>query len=100
MPAAPEPLPGARLLFSLDPGVSYLNHGTVGVTPIPVQRAHQRLRDEMESDPQRFYTRGRTERLAHAPPDLARVLGADPDRPAPVPHKTDGAAPLLHPLPP
>lgn len=98
MTAAPEPLPGARLLFSLDPGVAYLNHGTVGVTPVPVQRAHQRLRDEVESDPQRFYTRGRTERLAHARRYLAAFLGADPDGSALVQNTTHGVALVLHTL--
>src|SRR5215212_8077528 len=98
MTAVPEPLPGARLLFSLDPGVSYLNHGTVGVTPLPVQRAHQRLREEMESDPQRFYTRGQRERLVHARRYLAGFLGADPDRSALVHNTTYGVAIVLHSL--
>jgi isopenicillin-N epimerase len=94
----PEPLPGARLLFSLDPAVSYLNHGTVGVTPVPVQRAHQRLRDEMEADPQRFYTRGLADRVAHARRYLAGFIGADPDGSALVQNTTHGIAHVLHSL--
>jgi isopenicillin-N epimerase len=94
----PEPLPGARLLFSLDPAVSYLNHGTVGVTPVPVQRAHQRLREEMEADPQRFYTRGLSDRVAHARRYLAGFLGADPDGAALIQNTTHGVALVLHTL--
>jgi isopenicillin-N epimerase len=94
----PEPLPGARLLFSLDPAVAYLNHGTVGVTPVPVQRAHQRLRDEMEADPQRFYTRGLADRVAHARRYLAGFIGADPDGSALVQNTTHGIAVVLHSL--
>src|SRR2546423_10813237 len=94
----PEPLPGARLLFSLDPAVAYLNHGTVGVTPVPVQRAHQRLRDEVEANPQRFFTRGLHDRVAHARRHLAAFVGADPDGSAFVPNTTFGIATVLRTL--
>jgi len=95
---APEPLPGARLLFSLDPAVSYLNHGTLGVTPIPVQRAHQRLRDELEANPQRFFTRGLSDRIAHARTHLANFLGADPAGVTLIPNTTHGIALVLNTL--
>jgi isopenicillin-N epimerase len=95
---APEPLPGARLLFSLDPTQSYLNHGHAGVTPIPVQRAHQRLREEMEANPQRFYTRGLFDRLAHVRRHLAEFVGADPNGAALVPNTTFGVGIVLHTL--
>jgi len=95
---APEPLPGARLLFSLDPGQAYLNHGTVGVTPIPVQRAHQRLRDEMEANPQRFFTRGLADRVGHARRHLAAFVGADPEGSALVPNTTFGIGVVLRTL--
>ena len=98
MSVAPEPLPGARLLFSLDPGQAYLNHGTVGVTPVPVQRAHQRLRDEVEANPQRFFTRGLHDRVAHARRHLAAFVGADPDGSALVPNTTFGIATVLRTL--
>jgi isopenicillin-N epimerase len=94
----PEPVPGARLLFSLDPAVAYLNHGTVGVVPVPVQRTQQRLRDEMEANPQRFMTRGLTDRVAHARRYLAGFVGADPDRSALVDNATTGIAVVLNSL--
>ncbi len=95
---APEPIPGARLLFSLDPAQAYLNHGIVGVVPISVQRAQQRLRDEMEANPQRFFTRGLADRVAHARRHLAAFIGADPDGAALVPNTTTGIAVVLRTL--
>jgi isopenicillin-N epimerase len=94
----PTPLPGARLLFSLDPAVSHLNHGSFGAVPIGVQRAQQRLRDEMEANPLRFLARGLTERVAHARRHLAAFLGADPDGSALVGNTTTGVAIVLHSL--
>ncbi len=98
MPSPPEPLPGARLLFPLDAGIAYLNHGSSGVTPIAVQRAQQRLRDEAEANPQRFFTRGLYERMAHARRYLAGFCGADPDGTAMVPNTTAGISVVLHSL--
>jgi isopenicillin-N epimerase len=81
----------ARELFSLDPAVTYLNHGSFGAVPIPVQRAQQRLRDEMEANPMAFFTRGIVERLAHTRRHIAAFLGADPDGTALIPNATAGA---------
>ncbi|BCY14504.1 aminotransferase class V-fold PLP-dependent enzyme [Actinoplanes sp. L3-i22] len=75
----PPPIPGARLLFSLDPAVSYLNHGSFGALPITVQRAQQRLRDEMDLNPMRFFGVGLLDRIVHTRRHLAAFLGADPD---------------------
>jgi len=43
--------------FPLDPSVTYLNHGTVGVTPRRVSAAQQSIRDEIERQPSRFLLR-------------------------------------------
>lgn len=43
--------------WALDPGVTYLNHGTVGAPPRRVLDAQQRLRDEIERQPSRFLLR-------------------------------------------
>ena len=50
---------GRRMLehWSLDPGVTYLNHGTVGAVPRRVQAAQQSIRDEIERQPSRFMLR-------------------------------------------
>jgi isopenicillin-N epimerase len=81
--------------FSLDPSRSYLNHGGFGVTPVPVQRAQQRLRDELEADPQRFFTRGLSERIAHTRHTVAGFLGADPEGAALLTNVTAGIAVVL-----
>ena len=94
----PPPIPGGRLLFSLDASVSYLNHGSVGVLPIGVQRAQQRLRDEVEANPMRFH-QGLVERIIHTRRHLAGFLGADPDGSALVPNTTTGVATVLRTLP-
>ena len=91
----PQPIPGARLLFSLDPSVSYLNHGSFGALPIAVQRAQQRLRDEVESNPLRFYGTGLLDRIVHTRRHLAGFLGADPDGSALVPNTTSAVSLIL-----
>ncbi len=95
---APAPLPGAKLLFTLDATVDYLNHGSFGVPPIAVQRAQQRLREEMEGNPARFLTRGLHERLAHARTHLAGFIGAEPEHSALVANTTTGVSLVLHTL--
>ena len=44
-------------LWPLDPAATYLNHGTVGVTPRQVLEAQQRWRDRIERHPSRFMLR-------------------------------------------
>lgn len=50
---------GRRLLdeWLLDPAITYLNHGTVGVTPRRVLDAQRALRDEIERQPSRVLYR-------------------------------------------
>jgi isopenicillin-N epimerase len=43
--------------WPLDPDVTYLNHGTVGVVPRRVLAFQQKLREEMERQPSRFVLR-------------------------------------------
>ncbi|MEH1016780.1 aminotransferase class V-fold PLP-dependent enzyme [Micromonospora sp. CPCC 206060] len=97
-PRPPDPIPGARLLFSLDPAVSHLNHGAYGAMPIVVQRAQQRFRDEVEANPMRFFRADLAERIAHTRRHLATFLGADPEGTALVPNATGGAAIVLRSL--
>ena len=84
-----------RELFSLDPATAYLNHGAFGAVPRPVQRAQQRLRDEVEADPMAFFTRGLVDRLGHTRSHLARFVGAPADGVALVPNATAATAVVL-----
>jgi isopenicillin-N epimerase len=91
-------MPAARLLFSLDPAVAHLNHGSFGAVPIPVQRAQQRLRDEAEANPMRFHARGLLDRVTHTRRHIATFLGADPDGSALVPNVTAAVTTVLESL--
>jgi isopenicillin-N epimerase len=92
----PAALPGARLLFSIDPAVSFLNHGSFGAVPIAVQRAQQHLRDEIESNPVRFYGQGVVDRIVHTRRHVAGFLGADPEGSALVANTTTGVSLVLN----
>lgn len=88
-----------RELFSLDPRVAYLNHGSFGAVPRPVQRAQQRLRDEMEANPVAFFARGLLDRIGHTRTHLAAFLGADPGGTALVPNATAAMTAVLSSVP-
>ena len=89
----------------LDPEITYLNHGTVGVTPRRVLDVQQKLRDEMERQPARFVLRelsgasGRHDlpesRLRVAAAAVADFLGANPDDLAFVQNATTGINAVL-----
>jgi len=59
---------GLRGLWSLDPAVHFLNHGSYGATPRYVLAAQTRWRDAMEREPVRF--------MVDELPDALRAAGA------------------------
>lgn len=64
--------------WPLDPAATYLNHGTVGVTPLRVMEAQRRIRDEIERHPSRFLLREAAGRFAGATSPRSRLrLAAD-----------------------
>jgi isopenicillin-N epimerase len=91
--------------WPLDPDVTYLNHGTVGVVPRRVLAYQQRLRDEMERQPSRFVLREavgmagvpRTEpgRIRRAAEAVASFVGARGQDLVFVDNATSGAAAVL-----
>ncbi len=62
-----------RAEFPLDPSITYLNHGTVGVTPRRVLAAQQVIRDDIERQPSRFLLR-----------ELTKVVVGQPRREKPL----------------
>jgi len=96
-------------LFPLDPALTYLNHGTVGVTPRRVLAAQQRFREQMETHPSRFLLRELTPlglglprsdpgRLRAAAAEVAAFVGARGEDLVFVDNATTGANAVLRSL--
>jgi isopenicillin-N epimerase len=66
-----------RSLWTLDPSVNFLNHGSFGACPRPVLALQASLRQEMEREPVDFLAARLPERLNAAREALAGFLGAD-----------------------
>jgi isopenicillin-N epimerase len=94
-PGAPE-LAGH---WTLDPAVTFINHGSFGACPRPVIAAQTRLRERMEEEPVRFLVREIGERLDEARRALAAFIGADPRDLAFVPNATTAVNAVLRSLP-
>ena len=97
-----------RALFPLEPEAVYLNHGTVGVTPIAVMRARQAILAEIERHPSRFLLRelmhldfgaspppGKMPQLRAAAAEVAAFLGATGDGLAFVDNASSGCNAVL-----
>src|SRR4029078_13652913 len=93
----------------LDPGYTYLNHGTVGAPPRRVVQKQQALRDEMERQPSRFMLRElngeypmpwrSATRLREAIEPVAAFVGCRPDALVFVSNVTTGLNAVLGSLP-
>src|SRR5829696_5577075 len=90
----------------LDPGITYLNHPTVGATPRRVLLAQRAIQDEAERQPSRFMLRELTAisvgqpradppRLRVAADVVARFVGARADDLVFVDNTTTGANAVL-----
>ena len=90
--------PDFARLWSLDPGITFLNHGSFGACPREVLRHQADLRAEMEAEPVRFLSRELDDRLDAARAPLAAFVGADPDDLAFVTNATSGVNAVLRSL--
>ena len=91
--------------WPLDPDVTYLNHGTVGVTPRRVLAAQQAIRDEVERAPSQVLLRdvsrlagvpsAEPTRLRRAAADVAAFVGARSDDVVFVDNATTGVNAVL-----
>lgn len=82
-------------VFSIDPAVTFLNHGSFGACPREVQAHQSELRARVEADPVRFFLREYEGLLDAARARVAAFVGADPAGVAFVPNATTGVAAVL-----
>jgi isopenicillin-N epimerase len=78
------------LEFLLDPGITFLNHGSYGACPAPVFARYQELQRELERNPVEFLARRFDDLIAESRTALAGFLGARPDDLVFVPNATAG----------
>ncbi len=84
--------------WTLDPGIAFLNHGSFGACPAPIQAVQQQLRDRIERQPVQFFVRDLEGLLDEARASLAAFLGADASDIALVPSATAGVNAVLRSL--
>lgn len=93
----------SRGQWPLDPKISYLNHGTVGVTPIEVLEIQESIRREIESNPSAMLLRDisgmlgapRPGRLRRVAGEIADFVGSRPDDLVFVGNATEGVNAIL-----
>lgn len=92
------PLPGAAQLFTLDPAIAHLNHGSFGAVPLVVRQARARLMAAYDANPTKFVSERLIELTAVARDRYAAFIGADPQGCALVANATAGTAIVLNSL--
>jgi isopenicillin-N epimerase len=85
--------------WTLDPDITFLNHGSFGACPRPVLAAQQALRDQLEREPARFFNREAPILLLKAAAELARFVGAPAAGLAFVPNVTTAINSVLRSIP-
>ena len=85
--------------WALQPGFTFLNHGTFGACPRPVLQAQNELRERMERNPVQFFERVLPALLDGAREQLAEFVGANADDLAFIPNATTGVSTVLRSLP-
>jgi len=76
--------------WTLDPNITYLNHGSFGATPRVVLERQDEFRAQLEREPVRFFVRELEPLLDEARAALAAFIGADFEGLAFVPNATAG----------
>lgn len=89
---------GLRRHWTLDPAVTFLNHGSFGACPRPVLAAQDAWRARLESEPVRFMVRELEPALDAVRAAIGDFVGADPDDVAFVPNATAGVNTVLRSL--
>ena len=84
--------------WTLDPSITFLNHGSFGATPRVVLAKQDEFRAQMEREPVRFFVRELEPLLDDARRVLAEFLGAEAEGLAFVPNATAGVNAVLRSL--
>jgi isopenicillin-N epimerase len=81
--------------WSLDPGVTFLNHGSFGACPAAVLAVQREWRDRLEREPVTFLDRELEGHLDRARQAVGPFLGADPEGLVFVPNATTACNAVL-----
>ncbi|MGM0557816.1 MAG: aminotransferase class V-fold PLP-dependent enzyme [Myxococcota bacterium] len=84
--------------WTLDPGVTFINHGSFGACPKRVLHEQDELRALVEREPLQFMLKELTPKMNRARHELARFVGADPAGVAFVDNATTGVNTVLRSL--
>ncbi len=84
--------------WSLDPGITFLNHGSFGATPIQIMEEQSKLRIQLERDPVRFFEREFMPLMMESIGVASRFLNADPEGMAFVKNATEGVNTVMRSL--
>lgn len=97
--AAAGPINEMAEHWSLDPAITFLNHGSFGAAPSIVLARQGDLRARLESDPVRFFTREAAGLLQQARDALGAFVQANPEDLAYLPNVTTAINSVLRSLP-
>ncbi|MBD2198867.1 MULTISPECIES: aminotransferase class V-fold PLP-dependent enzyme [Calothrix] len=87
-----------RDLWTLDPEITFLNHGSFGACPKAVLAVQQKLRSQLEQEPLRFFGREWEPLIDNARNQLAEFVGADSEDLVFVNNATTGVNSVLRSL--
>ncbi len=91
---------GLRAVYRLDPGITYLNHASIGTMPLPVQEAHRRYLELCETNPWLYMWGGEWNKPREAArARAASLLGCDASEVAFTHNTTEAFNLLAHGLP-
>ena len=85
--------------WTLDPEVTFLNHGSFGACPQAVLAAQQEYRSRLEREPVRFFNREAPGLLRESRQILGEFIGADPEDLAFVTNATTAVNAVLRSIP-
>lgn len=85
-------------LWTLDPEITFLNHGSFGACPKAVLAVQQKLRSQLEQEPVRFFGREWESLIDNARNQLAEFVGADSEDLVFVNNATTGVNSVLRSL--